>query len=384
MGGHGDADAANGDDAVDAANGDDAAGVPTDPEARDLLVDLVETPSPSGEEAAVADRLVAFFERRGREAFVDGAGNVRAPADDAVLLTSHLDTVAGEIPVRVVEGELWGRGSVDATGPLVAMAVAAVRAGVSFAGVTGEETDSRGARHLLDDRAEPDAVVNGEPGGWEGVTLGYRGLVRCTYRTATPSAHSSRPEPNAVQRTMRWWTDVEALTATFGDSDDPVFERVTATPTRFDGGSSDDGLSVAATVEAEFRLPPGVGAAAVRSAVEGAVGCDDGAAGGDGDESAATVEWGRAVPPHLGDPRSPVARALRAAVRAAGGAPRHVRKTGTSDANLYAGAWDCPVATYGPGDPALDHAPDERLALADFDRAVAVVTDAAERLRDGG
>ncbi|MFC7176437.1 M20/M25/M40 family metallo-hydrolase [Halosegnis marinus] len=122
-----------------------------DTEARELLRDLVSIPSPTGEEREAAERLVAFFEAHGREAWLDEVGNVRAPADDSVLLTSHVDTVPGDIPVRV-EGTdeeyeppvLWGRGSVDATGPLAAMAVAAVRTGVSFAGVVGEEVDSRG------------------------------------------------------------------------------------------------------------------------------------------------------------------------------------------------------------------------------------------------
>ncbi|PSQ48699.1 acetyl-lysine deacetylase, partial [Halobacteriales archaeon SW_12_67_38] len=45
------------------------AGVSADA-ARDLLVELVETPSPTGEEAACAERLVAFFADYGREAFV--------------------------------------------------------------------------------------------------------------------------------------------------------------------------------------------------------------------------------------------------------------------------------------------------------------------------
>jgi LysW-gamma-L-lysine carboxypeptidase len=164
------------------ADADADAGVVPDTEARDLLVDLVETPSPTGEEGACAHELVEFFEERGREAWLDDAGNVRAPADDAVLLTSHVDTVPGDIPVRIETDDggevLWGRGSVDAKGPLAAMAVAAVRQGVSFAGVVGEEVDSRGARHLVDDRAAPDAVVNGEPSGVDGVTLGYRGRTR--------------------------------------------------------------------------------------------------------------------------------------------------------------------------------------------------------------
>ncbi len=46
--------------------------------ARDLLIDLVATPSPSGEEEAAAERLVEFFDAYGREAWIDAVGNVRA------------------------------------------------------------------------------------------------------------------------------------------------------------------------------------------------------------------------------------------------------------------------------------------------------------------
>ena len=168
-------------------------------EARELLVDLVSTPSPSGEEEEAAEVLVDFFERHGREVSVDEVGNVRAPADDTVLMTSHIDTVPGNIPVKVQDGELWGRGSVDATGPLAAMAVAAVETGVSFAGVVEEETTSSGARFLCEDRAEPEAVINGEPSGWEGITLGYRGFLDGTYGATSQSGHSSRPDMNAIE-----------------------------------------------------------------------------------------------------------------------------------------------------------------------------------------
>ena len=99
----------------------------SDDEAVDLLVDLVSIPSSSGDETAAAEHLVEFFETHGREAWIDDVGNVRAPGDDSLLFTSHIDTVPGEIPVAVQENEdgedvLWGRGSVDAKGPLAAMA----------------------------------------------------------------------------------------------------------------------------------------------------------------------------------------------------------------------------------------------------------------------
>jgi LysW-gamma-L-lysine carboxypeptidase len=347
--------------------------------ARGLLSDLVEIQSVSGEETECAERLAAFFEERDREVWVDEVGNVRAPADDSVLLTSHVDTVPGDIPVRVEESEdgseeLWGRGSVDAKGPLAAMAAAAVETGVSFVGVVGEETDSRGARFLVEDRETPDALVNGEPSGWDGVTLGYRGFLAGEYAVGTDSAHTSRPEPNAIQEAMAWWSRVEdAFAAVGGEGDEadpetPVFERVTAKPVEFSGGVAADGLSVEASAEVQFRIPPGETAAVIRETVESVV--EDG-----------EVAWREPIPPVMETPRSEVARAFRAAIRRGGGDPRLLRKTGTSDMNLYAGAWDCPMATYGPGDSELDHAPNERLDLGDFDRAVAVLEDVAESLQ---
>ncbi len=130
----------------------------------------------SGNEADCAEHLADFLESEGREVWMDDVGNVRAPGN-GILLTSHIDTVPGDVPVKLEDGILHGRGSVDAKGPLAAMAVAAVETGASFVGVVGEETDSRGARHLVEDADEPEFVVNGEPSGWDAVTLGYRGFL---------------------------------------------------------------------------------------------------------------------------------------------------------------------------------------------------------------
>ncbi|WP_276299628.1 [LysW]-lysine hydrolase [Halorussus lipolyticus] len=358
--------------------------------ARELLVGLVETPSPTGDEQECAELLADFFEERGREVWIDEVGNVRAPGDDSVLLTSHIDTVPGDIPVRVENDEsnrdnqkeneyvaesnskesqtLWGRGSVDAKGPLTAMAVSAVETGASFVGVVGEETDSRGARHLIADREAPDAVVNGEPSGWNGVTLGYRGFLAGEYAVETDSAHSSRPEANAIQAAMEWWQSVESALADSTD-EKSVFEQVTAKPVAFSGGSADDGLSVEASAKVQFRIPPGETAEEIRETVEAEL-----ASGG--------IDWDEPIPPVMETPRSEVGRAFRRAIRRVGGDPRLLRKTGTSDMNLYAGAWDCPMATYGPGNSELDHAPNEHLDLGEFDRAIAVLETVSEILQE--
>jgi LysW-gamma-L-lysine carboxypeptidase len=342
--------------------------------ARDLLEALVRIPSVSREEAECADRLAAFFEAHGREVWIDDVGNVRAPADDGVLLTSHIDTVPGDVPVRVEETEdgeqaLWGRGAVDAKGALAGMAVVAVGTGASFAGVVGEEVDSTGGRHLVETREDaPDAVINGEPSGWAGITLGYRGLLGGTYVATSESGHASRPDNNAIQDAMDWWWAVEEEFS--HDEWVPVFERVTCKPVDFDGGPSADGLSVEATMRVQLRVPPTFTVDEIREIADGHL--DNG-----------TVNWDDRVEPVMASQRTPVARAFRAAIRAEGGEPSMLRKTGTSDMNVYATHWDCPIVSYGPGDSDLDHAPNEHLSLPEYDRSVAVLQRATERLMEG-
>jgi LysW-gamma-L-lysine carboxypeptidase len=211
-------------------------------------------------------------------------------------------------------------------------------------------------------------VVNGEPSGVDGITLGYRGILSGTYLATSESGHTSRPENNAIQDAMDWWNRVVEA---FEPDDEwaPVFEQVTAKPTRFAGGPSEDGLSVEATMDVSFRVPPSMSVEEVREIADGEL-----------DPEVGTVNWKDSVRPTMQSPRTEVARAFRVAIRGQGLEPRLVRKTGTADMNIYAGEWDCPMVTYGPGDSDLDHAPDERLPLRELDRAVAVLADAAGRL----
>jgi LysW-gamma-L-lysine carboxypeptidase len=365
--------------------GDEALPVEAFDEARELLVKLVRIPSVTGEERAAAEQLVSYFEGHGREAWIDDAGNVRAPANDAVLLTSHIDTVPGDIPVQVeerpveevsfggqrtTEGDtvevLTGRGSVDAKGCLASMAVVAARTGVSFLGVTGEEVDSRGSRHVVEERdLSPDVVINGEPSGWEGITLGYRGLLAGTYVATSESGHSSRPDNNAIQDGLRWWERVDAEFA--HDEWVPVFERVTCKPVDIDGGISDDGLSVETTMDVQLRVPPEYTTDEIREIADGYL--ENG-----------TVHWHDKVEPVMMSARTSVARAFRAAIRAEDGEPHLLRKTGTSDMNVFAKHWDCPMVTYGPGDSDLDHAPNEHLPLPEYDASVRVLERVTDRL----
>src|SRR5688500_15017438 len=93
-----------------------------------VLRGLVEVPSPTGSEAAAVRLLQAEAQRAGFRIQHDHVGNFIAEAGHVpklLLFVGHIDTVPGHIPVRVEGDALWGRGCVDAKGPLVAMLEAA-------------------------------------------------------------------------------------------------------------------------------------------------------------------------------------------------------------------------------------------------------------------
>ena len=73
-------------------------------------------------------------------------------------------------------------------------------------------------------------------------------------------------------------------------------------------------------------------------------------------------------------------RALLKAIRQAGGTPGFKVKNGTSDMNVVGPVWNTPIVAYGPGDSALDHTPNEHIALSEYKRAIAVLAEALSYL----
>jgi LysW-gamma-L-lysine carboxypeptidase len=336
-----------------------------------LLRELLEIRSPSGEEMPAVNHLVRWMAQQGFAAYRDAAGNAvgvletpeTAPQRELLLL-GHIDTVRGFPRVRESEGRLYGRGAVDAKGPLVAFATAAAaigrRAGwriVVVGAVEEESASSKGARYVAGKRT-PDMVVIGEPTGWQRVALGYKGRLLADVEFQRMMSHTAGPAVSAPETAVAYWGRVQTLMEELNTGRERAWEQVQASLRHM--ASGDDGLLETASLRMGFRLPLDIAPETLKRLLVSVDG--QGSFRFSGEEHAYRAEK-----------NTPLVRAFLAGVRDLGGEPGFVVKTGTSDMNVVGPAWRCPIVAYGPGDSSLDHTPGEHVILDEWRRGVAVL-----------
>lgn len=357
----------------------------------ELLRGLVAIPSVSRHEADASTWLAGRMEANGYDrAFVDEAGNavgeIGAPdAEKTIVLLGHIDTVPGDIAVRIeatAEGEvLFGRGSVDAKGPLATFVAGAARFGGAAARAAGvrvvvvgaveeEAATSKGARFItarFDGRREPlpVACAIGEPSGWRRVTLGYKGRMLLEIHATQPMAHTAGPDASVATGVVDLWNRVTAHAAAFNQGRDKAFDQLSPSLRAFNTSTTPD-MHDHAHATFAWRLPVGFDADAFTRELRDWV-AERGAA--------MDLRFHAHEVPWRGDRQNALVRSFLSAIRGvdASAQPGFVLKTGTSDMNVVAPVWKCPVVAYGPGDSSLDHTPREHVPVEDYWRAVQVV-----------
>ncbi|MFQ3684704.1 [LysW]-lysine hydrolase [Roseiflexus sp.] len=334
-----------------------------------LLTRMLEVPSVSTHESELAHILSADMERLGLESFVDEVGNAvgMTGSGPEVVLLGHIDTVPGQIPVRIENGRLYGRGAVDAKGPFAAFICAAARliqsgANLPFrlvliGAVEEESASSKGARYATE-RYHPVACIIGEPSGWNRITLGYKGRLLVDGVWEQPMSHSAGREASAAEQAVAFWNDVAAYCAAYNQGRERLFDRLL--PSLRSICSQSDGLTDRAELTVGVRLPPDVSPETLASTIAAF------AHGG-------VLHFRDLCPAYQADKNTPLARAFIRGIRAAGGEPGFLLKTGTSDMNIAGPVWRCPILAYGPGDSALDHTPDEHIIIEEYLRAIDVL-----------
>lgn len=357
----------------------------------ETLLGLVSHYSPTGQERPAVEYLVARMRALGyTQAFIDAAGNavgVMGEGERQIVFLGHIDTVPGEIPVRLVIPEttpdmpepsplLFGRGAVDAKGPLAAFVDAVAQSGprpgwqMIVIGAVDEEGDSAGARYVKD-QYRPDYAIIGEPSRWERITLGYKGSAWAEITLRTPQAHTAGQDTNACELAFDLWRAIRRWSQQFNAPRQRLYEQIT--PTLRGLASGDEDFETWARIKIGARLPEGYSPEDWYQQVESLL---------MGVEKAqvALKPLGFPVSAYQSPKNTSLVRAFLGSIRALGGQPSFALKSGTSDLNIVAPAWNCPAVAYGPGDSALDHTAHEHLSLEEYQRAVGVLCGVIQRL----
>ncbi len=367
--------------------------------ATELVRGLVAIPSLSRHEAAASAWLVEQMRAAGYDpAFVDDAGNAVGELGDAsaartILLLGHIDTVPGNIPVRIENDLLFGRGSVDAKGPLATFVAGAARFGSAAAkaaalhivvvgAVEEEAATSKGARFVAGrfngtTAPTPSACIIGEPSHWNRVTLGYKGRLLLDFSADQPMAHTAGPDASVASVVVDYWNWVTAHAARINDGKEKVFEQLSPSLRRFITSTNDQ---MHDTVDAQFawRLPVGFDAEAFMRELEEQARQAGRPSGSQAVGPVFQLKFRGYEKAWRGDRNNVLVRSFLAGLRTVDASEKlgFVLKTGTSDMNVVGPVWRCPIVAYGPGDSALDHTPNEHLPLDEYWKAVNVIEQA--------
>jgi len=340
------------------------------------LIELVKHYSSSGEETSAVNYLIARMKDLGfTKAYKDEVGNaigVMGEGGKQIVLLGHIDTVPGEIETRIEDDIFYGRGSVDAKGPLSTFVDAVASLGharsdwqIVVIGAIDEERESVGARHIVD-KYRPDFAIIGEPSRWDRITLGYKGSAQAKVTARREMAHSARADETTSEAAFAVWGRVRAWADEFNADKKRAFEQILVSLRGLSSG--DDGFETWASLLIGARLPVDIPPDAWYSKLEELAVPEN------------MEQSGFSIPAYRAERNTPLVRAFLKGIRATGGKPGFVVKTGTADVNIVAPVWGCPAVVYGPGDSNLDHTPNEHISLEEYGKAVDVLSEVLQAL----
>jgi len=239
----------------------------------EILKELVSTPSDSADEnedmSCIISYVSALLTEIGCDIRLGGKKN-RPPllarcgrdAEKGVLFSGHLDTVPVGMGWTKEQGEIkggimYGRGTSDMKAGCAAILLAAKRLsrdGIPFSIIftTDEETTMKGAEAVAEAVRESRAVVIAEPTNFD-VVFREKGVYQFSITTKGKSAHASLPwlGSNAI---IKMGAALTALKQE-GIDEENVADRLTINPDVISGGTKVNVIPDAAYLEVDTRFP---------------------------------------------------------------------------------------------------------------------------------
>jgi len=179
------------------------------------LLKLLKVSSPSDEEQKIIEvltkQLSPFFEIKKILVTPNRHALLCLKGQPKVILAAHVDTVKGNLPIKITKTKIFGRGSCDNKGSAAAMITAGLEAlknhqnnfGLLF--TIGEEVSFDGAvaakKFLSKHNFKPKLIVIGEPTDLKTVTAQY-GVFCIELAWSGTAAHSSILSPDSAIHKM--------------------------------------------------------------------------------------------------------------------------------------------------------------------------------------
>lgn len=375
---------------------------------KDALVqfarELIQIPSPSGQEGALAQRLAEEMKRLGwQDVRTDRIGNVvgrLGSGEPPILLyNGHMDTVGpGDLrqwkrdpyAAELANGALHGLGAVDMKGALAAMVYAApailaraprLKGTLYLVGVVQEEpAEGLGMKVLVEEEGiRPDFVVLGEATNLQ-VSRGQRGRVEIRVTTHGRACHACSPEHgrNAINAAARIIFETELLAAKF--MTDPFLGPGTLAVTQIEStAGSRNAIPASCTFYVDRRLTLGETEAKALAEIQQIVARERLKA------DVAVSEWDivsytgyrahvrDSYPAWVVPEDHPLVQAVSQTVKQTlGYKPRLERWAFSTDGVYTMGVAGIPTVGFGPGDEKLAHTVDDHVKVEDLVAAARV------------
>jgi acetylornithine deacetylase len=351
-------------------------------EARTLLAELVDIPSPSGAEGRIVDRLEELCAGSGLRAARIGSESGRdslrvGAAAPELVIAAHVDTIDAPWGAAArVEGDVvHGLGALDDKGGVVACLLAARelgdaeldRAGVAFAFPVDEERDGAGSRALALALRPRYAIALEATGLATGI--GEVGDVEAIVHLHGRAAHGSAGGlgDNAIDHAMAFVAALDELG--LGEHEDPLLGPSRHEITAITGGASHNVIPDRCSVRVEIKAIPGQSPRAIVADLDRLATAHGG-----------LVELVEVTEPFTTPADSPLVTGLDRACRSAVGRdPERIGVPAWTDAHNFVVFADAEAVVFGPGDFATAHTPEEHIDAAEVVRCSSVFTELARR-----
>lgn len=358
---------------------------------------IIRIPSENGKEGKLAAFLASSLRKMGlrvREKKADrGRPNVMGilegrskPQEIRLLLHGHTDTIPvlgmkNPFSGEVVDGYIWGRGSVDQKGGLAA-AIMAIKAlvdsnislegSVAIAAVIDEESEHRGSMALVDEGVRASFAIVTEPSDLR-VLLACKGTAPIRIKVAGKMAHGSNPwlGINAIEKAAKIVVELSRMEPHRIDLPGLGEMRSSVNIGLIEGGTAYNNVANRCLLWLDRRMVPGEtqeSALIEIQALLNRLGISDPDLRAELEIARPDWKWERirrrGLNPAVTSIDTPIVSSIKKNHALITGRPAELGYThGYMDMDFLVNDLGIPTVNYGPGDTAFSHTEQERLNI---------------------